>query len=141
MLFRSQRKTAIEEGLIDEATGEPEADFEIQETPRNLAERARMDAIAKGAADELGLTIEELQATLWYYEQQLWKRLGARVESYSFSDGAKTILEDKGIEVPRFRRSSSEAEKRRQVAYDTAGAVLRGEASPVKRKSSVLATP
>jgi len=136
-----ERKAAIEEGIIDEDTGNADEGFQIQETPRNLAERARMDKIAKGAADELGLTIEELQATLWYYEQQLWKRLGARVESYSFSDGAKTILEDKGIEVPRFRRSSSEAEKRRQVAYDTAGAVLRGEASPVKRKSSVLATP
>lgn len=122
------RKVMSEEGMVDESTGKPDTGgFQIRETPRSLAERRRMDQIAKGAADELGLTIEELQATLWYYEQQLWKRLGARVESFSFSDGARKVLVERGIEPPRIRRSDSPSERRRQAAYALARDVSGGK--------------
>lgn len=114
----SDKRAMIEEGMMDEQTGTPDTGgFKIRETPRNLGERQRMEAVAKGAADQLGLTVEELQATLWYYEQQLWKRLGARVESYSYSDGAKKVLSERGIQPPRIRRSDTPNEKRRQDAY------------------------
>lgn len=114
----SDKRAMIEEGMMDEQTGTPDTGgFKIRETPRNLGERQRMEAVAKGAADQLGLTVEELQATLWYYEQQLWKRLGARVESYSYSDGAKKVLAERGIQPPRIRRSDTPNEKRRQDAY------------------------
>lgn len=118
----------VEEGLADEegTVLDDPAGFRIQDAPRNDAERRRMDAIANAAADELGLTIEELQATLWYYEQQLWKRLGAKVESYSFKDGALRILKKRGIEAPRVRRSDSPNERRRQAAYLLAASEGRG---------------
>lgn len=111
------RAAPDEEGEGQTEQQEEAEEFRIQETPRNDAERRRMDAIANQAAQRLGLTIEELQATLWYYEQQLWKRLGAKVESYSFKDGALRILEKRGIERPRVRRSDSPNEQRRQAAY------------------------
>lgn len=118
------RAAPDEEGEAEMEQEEAE-EFQIQNTPRNDAERRRMDAIANQAAQRLGLTIEELQATLWYYEQQLWKRLGAKVESYSYKDGALRILEKRGIERPRVRRSDSPNERRRQAAYLLAAAESR----------------
>jgi hypothetical protein len=119
-----------EEGGVEGEKEQEAEQFRIQEVPRNDAERRRMDAIANQAAQRLGLTIEELQATLWYYEQQLWKRLGAKVESYSFRDGALRILEKRGIERPRVRRGDSPNEGRRQAAYLLAAAESRPQAPP-----------
>jgi len=133
------RAAPDEEGEGQTEQQEEAQEFRIQETPRNDADRRRMDAIANQAAQRLGLTIEELQATLWYYEQQLWKRLGAKVESYSFKDGALRILEKRGIERPRVRRSDSPNEQRRKAAYLLAASESRPqpvETQPVETRET-----
>lgn len=66
-----------------------------QESPRGPAERQLMVEAAKRAVKMAGLgNVAELQAVLWYYEQALWRTLGARARSSSFLDGANAILRD-----------------------------------------------
>lgn len=64
-----------------------------QPTPK---QRILMDGAAGKVAAELGIEVADLQAVLWYNEQQLYKKLGVRVESYSFKDGAERLAERLG---------------------------------------------
>lgn len=103
----------------------------IQETPRTDNERNVMREAAKTMADTLGLEVHELQAALWYMEQQLYKRMGAAVESYSFVDGIDQLLLKYGkskeeIQPERYGIDSTEADKRRTDAAARAADILYG---------------
>ena len=63
-----------------------------QTTPRNNHERKQMRMAVEAAAKNLKMAPAEVQATLWYYEQHLWRLLGANNESQSFADAAKHLL-------------------------------------------------
>jgi hypothetical protein len=106
----------------------------IQETPRTDNERNVMREAAKTMADSLGLEVHELQAALWYLEQQVYKRMGAAVESYSFVDGINELLLQYGksreeIQPERYGIDSSEADQRRTDAAARAADILYGEIS------------
>ena len=101
----------------------------IQETPRNDSERNIMRKAASIAANALGLEIHEFQAALWYLEQQMYKRMGAAVESYSFVDGVNQLLlqygkTNKEIQPERYGIDSSEVDKRRENAATRAANII-----------------
>lgn len=74
-----------EQGLID--------------APRNESERSIMKSWNRSVADNMGLDEQANQAVLWYYEQSLYFNLGIKsARSESFSDGAKNLLNARGIE-------------------------------------------
>lgn len=106
----------------------------IQETPRTDNERNIMREAAKIAADALGLEVHEFQAALWYLEQQMYKRMGAAVESYSFVDGINQVLLQYGksteeLQPERYGIDSSEADQRRSDAAARAANIVYGESS------------
>jgi hypothetical protein len=73
-----------EQGLID--------------SPRNESERSLMKGWNRSVANNMGLDEQANQAVLWYYEQSLYYNLGIKsARSESFSDGAKTLLNARGI--------------------------------------------
>lgn len=106
----------------------------IQETPRTDVERNIMREAANRLAKDLGLQVHELQATLWYMEQQLYKNMGASVESYSFVDGVNKILKGYGksksdLQPERYGIDRSEIDERRQDAAARAYNKIYGENS------------
>lgn len=73
-----------EQGLID--------------APRNESERSVMKVWNRSVANNMGLDEQANQAVLWYYEQSLYYNLGIKsARSESFSDGAKNLLNTRGI--------------------------------------------
>ena len=107
-------------------------------------QRVLMDQVIESVASDLDLTVSEFQAVWWYYEQQLWKALGASVESYSFANGARRLLEQKGIQPPRVARGRDAAAKRRQAAVDAAVSrgARKGQGEPVVApRQSVRVSP
>ena len=91
-----------------------------------------MREAAAEAANSLGLEVHELQAALWYLEQQVYKRMGAAVESYSFVDGVNQLLlkygkTDEEIQPERYGVDSSETEKRREAAATRAADIIYGK--------------
>ena len=98
----------------------------IQEVPRSEAERGIMTSAVAEAANELGLTVAELQATMWYFEQELWRRMGANSRSENFvmaidnvasrldlSNDTRKRLEEAGVNLDR-------AEEKRETAVSRA---------------------
>lgn len=98
----------------------------IQEVPRSEAERGIMTSAVTEAANELGLTVAELQATMWYFEQELWRRMGANSRSENFvmaidnvasrldlSNDTRKRLEEAGVNLDR-------AEEKRETAVSRA---------------------
>jgi hypothetical protein len=65
---------------------------QIQDVPRSPSERQVMDVAAADLAERMGMDPADVQATLWYYEQQLYKAHGAPSESGSYSKAAERIL-------------------------------------------------
>lgn len=65
---------------------------EVVDAPRNDAERETMDKAVGILANKLGMEPMDVQATLWYYEQQLWKAHGAKAESGSYSKAAERVM-------------------------------------------------
>jgi hypothetical protein len=59
--------------------------------PRNQAERAAMKEMTARLSEETGLSTQDIQAVLWYYEQNLYTRLGVPSRPASFLDGANNV--------------------------------------------------
>jgi hypothetical protein len=80
-------------------------------TPRSASERKLMRQAAEKAAKRLGLSVAELQAVLWYHEQQFYRQLGATNDSQSFADAAQHLLRAKGLgsDSPPTGESGSDA--------------------------------
>jgi hypothetical protein len=58
---------------------------------RKIMRKAAHEAL-KVAADELGLSnVAELQAALWYSEQQLYRMFGVKSDSRSYLDGVNFV--------------------------------------------------
>jgi len=111
----------------------------IQETPRTDTERNIMREAASIAAEDLGLEVHELQAALWYLEQQMYKRMGAAVESYSFVDGVNQLLLRYGktkeeLQPERYGIDISEVDKRRSDAASRAANILFGEGVKTRKE-------
>jgi hypothetical protein len=103
---------------------------EIQEVPRSDRERNIMREAVKMVAEDLNLQVSELQAAIWYFEQELWTKSGNESPSYSYV----TAIDDltKKLKVDEETRTKlraaeadlTEAEKRRQNAAERAAAVV-----------------
>ena len=64
-------------------------DGKIKEVPspkRDEVERGAIQKSFEAVSGALGLETSELQAVLWYYEQQLWRTLGNSADSNSYED-------------------------------------------------------
>jgi hypothetical protein len=64
--------------------------------PKNSSEWRLMNITAKRAAEHLGIPVSELQATLWYTTQKIYRMLGAKADSSSYLDAAHAILKKFG---------------------------------------------
>lgn len=74
-----------EQGLID--------------APRNETERSIMKEWNRGVASNSKLDEQANQAVLWFYEQNLYYNLGVKsAKSESFSDGARNLLNARGVQ-------------------------------------------
>jgi hypothetical protein len=70
----------------------------VVDKPRNEGERALMKTWNRAVADNVKLNEQANQAVLWYFEQNLYYNLGVKAaKSESFSDGAKNLLNARGI--------------------------------------------
>jgi len=79
-------------------TNGPVSEQGLVDTPRNEAERAIMKQWNRAVASNIKLDEQANQAVLWYYEQSLYYNLGVKsARSESFSDGAKNLLNTRGI--------------------------------------------
>jgi hypothetical protein len=61
-------------------------------------EGPQMDAFWTQVSKNVGLDERDTQAVMWYYEQFLYNDLGTSSKPRSFSDGAKELLESRGID-------------------------------------------
>lgn len=79
-------------------TSGPLSDQGLVDAPRNESERSVMKVWNRSVAENMKLDEQANQAVLWYYEQSLYYNLGIKsARSESFSDGAKTLLNARGI--------------------------------------------
>jgi hypothetical protein len=79
-------------------TSGPVSEQGLVDAPRNEAERAIMKQWNRAVASNIKLDEQANQAVLWYYEQSLYYNLGVKsARSESFSDGAKNLLNARGI--------------------------------------------
>lgn len=87
----------------------------VQEVPPNPATRQLWDRVARAVAERVGVSPASLQAILWYYEQNLYRLLGANTPSEDFVQGIKEALSRRkmklarelpGAEVPQVEKTS-----------------------------------
>ena len=99
-----------------------------------------MTSAVTEAANELGLTVAELQATMWYFEQELWRRMGANSRSENFvmaidnvasrldlSNDTRKRLEEAGVNLDR-------AEEKRETAVSRADDKVSEESATKSRR-------
>jgi len=80
-------------------TSGPVSEQGLVDAPRNESERSLMKSWNRAVASNVKLDEQANQAVLWYYEQSLYFNLGIKsARSESFSDGAKNLLNSRGIE-------------------------------------------
>lgn len=70
---------------------------EIVSSPRDEDERRVMRMVARELAKKYKLSVAEVQAAIWYAEQQAWKAQGADVDSDSYSEPSKSLAESYGL--------------------------------------------
>ena len=81
-------------------TSGPLSEQGVVDSPRNESERALMKTWNRAVAENVKLDEQANQAVLWYFEQNLYYNLGVKsAKSESFSDGAKNLLNARGIAV------------------------------------------
>jgi hypothetical protein len=79
-------------------TSGPVSEQGLVDAPRNESERSVMKVWNRSVADNMKLDEQANQAVLWYYEQSLYYNMGIKsARSESFSDGAKNLLNARGI--------------------------------------------
>lgn len=69
------------------------------EAPQGAVERAVMKRWLREVADRTGMKGYQIQAVLWFYEQNLYRQLGGTQASYDFADGALQYLRRAGIDT------------------------------------------
>jgi hypothetical protein len=103
---------------------------EIQEVPRNDRERNIMREAVKMVAEDLNLQVSELQAAIWYFEQELWTKSGNDSPSFSYVTAIDELTEKLKVneetrtKLREAQADLSDAEKRRQNAAERAAATI-----------------
>ena len=102
----------------------------IQETPRTDRERDVMRKAVTLAAKKLNLDVSELQAVIWYFEQELWTKAGNVSPSFSYvtaTDALNNKIKTDEQTQKRFSEAGADltaAEKRRQDAIARANNII-----------------
>jgi len=102
----------------------------IQETPRTDRERDIMRKAVTLAADKLNLSVSELQAVIWYFEQELWTKAGKVSPSFSYVTAVNKLNNEIETDEETKRRFSkagadlTKAEERRQDAVSRADNIV-----------------
>ena len=102
----------------------------IQETPRTDRERDIMRKAVTIAAKKLNLDVSELQAVIWYFEQELWTKAGSKSPSFSYVtavDALNSKIKTDEQTQKRFSEAGADltaAEKRRQDAIARADNII-----------------
>jgi hypothetical protein len=74
-------------------------------------DRGFLNQVFDTLSNVFNLSKAELQAVMWYYEQQLWTQLGTKSDSQSYTDGANEVLKKIGhpaIEDVTFSQEAGE---------------------------------
>jgi hypothetical protein len=119
-------------------TSGPVSEQGLVDSPRNESERSIMKTWNRSVAQNMGLDEQANQAVLWYYEQSLYYNLGIKsARSESFSDGAKNLLNARGIAFTdaelagaRGRSNATKAGAESQSAAGAGNPVGLGKAAP-----------
>lgn len=74
---------------------------DVQEIPPNPSTRQLWDRVARAVAERVGVSPASLQAILWYYEQNLYRLLGANTPSEDFVQGIKEALSRRKLKLAR----------------------------------------
>jgi len=102
----------------------------IQETPRTDRERDVMRKAVTLAAKKLNLDVSELQAVIWYFEQELWTKAGNVSPSFSYVTAVEALnskIKTDEQTQKRFSEAGADltaAEKRRQDAIVRANNII-----------------
>jgi hypothetical protein len=120
-------------------TSGPVSEQGLVDAPRNESERSLMKSWNRAVADNVKLDEQANQAVLWYYEQSLYFNLGIKsARSESFSDGAKNLLNSRGIEFTdaeivgaRGSRNEVKAAAKQASSAGAGDTVGVGQAAPV----------
>ena len=102
----------------------------IQETPRTDRERDIMRKAVTLAAEKLNLDVSELQAVIWYFEQELWTKAGNVSPSFSYVTAVEALnskIKTDEETQKRFSEAGADltaAEKRRQDAIARADNII-----------------
>lgn len=114
----------------------------LVDAPRNESERAIMKTWNRSVAENLKLDEQANQAVLWYYEQSLYYSMGIKsAKSESFSDGAKNLLNARGIPFTESEltgvRSKGNALK---ASEEQRGAAANGDTTSIGNSDAVKST-
>lgn len=112
-------------------TSGPVSEQGLVDAPRNESERSLMKSWNRAVASNVKLDEQANQAVLWYYEQSLYFNLGIKsARSESFSDGAKNLLNARGIEFTDAEIAGARG-SRNEVKAATKQASAAGAGNPV----------
>jgi hypothetical protein len=109
----------------------------LKDVPRGPEERGAMDESVHRMAEGLGLTPSELQAAWWYYEQGLYRSMGAKAPSNSFAEAIDAHLAKKGIKLP-YPKLASEDQARRRKAVERAKSTPLPYSRPMSKNSEAI---
>ncbi len=127
-------------------TSGPVSEQGLVDSPRNETERSVMKVWNRSVAENMGLDEQANQAVLWYYEQSLYYNLGIKsARSESFSDGAKNLLNARGIPftdaelaAARGRGNAGQAGSKPQSVTGAGDTVGVGEAAPTPATAATV---
>lgn len=123
-------------------TSGPLSEQGLVDTPRNEAERGIMKQWNRAVASNIKLEEQANQAVLWYYEQSLYYNLGVKsARSESFSDGAKNLLNARGIPFTESELAGARnLRNARQTPAESTGAAEAGNTTSVGEATPTAGT-
>ena len=129
-------------------TSGPVSEQGLVDAPRNESERSVMKVFNRAVANNMSLDEQANQAVLWYYEQSLYYNMGIKsARSESFSDGAKNLLNARGIPFTdaelagaRGRSNAGQVTAKPQGTGGAGNTVGIGQAAPTSTATPSIAT-
>ena len=87
-------------GRLFEAPLSNEGVADMPSPARGGIERNTIFRLTGEMSQEFNIGPEDVQAVLWFFEKRLWANHGASLDEGTNSNGAKVLLEKRGIDVP-----------------------------------------
>ena len=127
-------------------------DFPFGRNDRKFMYDAFIDTKKKLKSAGVDVTIADIQAILWYFEKNLYKKLGVTkpIQGISYEDAANTTFEkwnkagksfDYSIDKSEEGETIEDIDETGDMAVDTESAPVKGVASPVQQKVGKVELP